>query len=113
MPVLVFAAFRHSLRHPRLIKLVVINFCIGYIFLLSGIYLYEIYLEHKLLSFDLNRDGIFSGDENTVEQGSYMSLLINDTARRFAPIVGIIFSFTQSILFYLVLYLYDRHKVKY
>ena len=110
VPLFVLAVFWHSLQHVRAIKLATINFFVGYIFLLFGIYLYEIYLEYRLLSFDSNQDGIFSDEESTLEQGRYMSLLINDTARRFAPIVGVIFSLIQSILFYLALFIYNIYR---
>jgi hypothetical protein len=81
------------------IKLTIINFVSVYIFFVLGVYCYEIYLEYRLDSFDLNGDGIFTGEENTPEKEKYMSLVINDTFRTFAPFTGLVFSFLYAALF--------------
>lgn len=92
------------------IKLTIVNFIFVYILFLLAIYCYEIYLEYKLDSFDLNSDGFFTGEENTPEKEKYMSLVVNDTGRTFAPITGLIFSFAYSVIFLLVLKLYRTSK---
>lgn len=54
------------------------------------------YIEHKLdmelAAFDLNGDGIFSGDEITPNQEAAMSRVISDAGRSLAPFTAAIFS---------------------
>lgn len=49
-------------------------------------------LAHDLQQYDLNGDGIFSGDEITPEQHQAIRKVSSDTARTFAFITGLIFS---------------------
>ena len=90
------------------VKLTIINFIFVYIFFVLGVYCYEIYLEYRLDSFDLNGDGFFTGEENTPEKEKYMSLVINDTGRTFAPFTGLIFSFLYAVIFLCALKLYGK-----
>lgn len=92
------------------IKLTIIHFISVFIVFLLGIYCYEMYLEYRLDSFDLNGDGFFTGEENTPEKEKYMSLVTNDTGRTFAPFTGLVFSFLYSALFLCVLKLHGFTK---
>jgi hypothetical protein len=94
------------------IKLTIINFVFVYILFVSGAYCYEIYLEYKLDSFDLNGDGFFTEEENTAEKEKYMFLVINDTGRTFAPFTGLIFSFLYAGLFLSTLKVYGFIRKK-
>jgi len=92
------------------IKLTIISFISVYIFFVLGVYCYEIYLEYRLDSFDLNGDGFFTGEENTPEKEKYMSLVTNDTGRTFAPFTGLVYSFLYAALFLCALKLYSFIK---
>ena len=84
----------------KLIKLTLLNFFLIYLLLIVNVYFYELYLEYKLSLFDLNGDGFFSEIESTKEKEKYMSLVINDTGRKFVVLTGLIFSFLYSIFFF-------------
>lgn len=56
----------------------------------------------QLNNFDLNGDGLFSGEEITPELEATMSKLTNDTGRNLSFITGLIFSFFISAIVYLI-----------
>lgn len=74
-----------------------------YIFILVNV----VYINHKLslelAAFDLNGDGLFSGEEITPAQEEVMSRVISDTGRIFAPFTGAVFSFIYFIIVWLIL----------
>lgn len=70
----------------------------------------NIYLKYQLQSFDLDKDGFFSIEEQTQEQQKIMREVISDTGRNFAPIIGIIFSGIYFVLILLGLYFYIAIK---
>ncbi len=53
-----------------------------------------------LNKYDLNKDGIFSGNEVTEEQKQAMQNLINDTGRNLVFITGFLFSLAISCSIY-------------
>ncbi len=53
-----------------------------------------------LNKYDLNKDGIFSGNEVTEEQKQAMQNLINDTGRNLVFITGFLFSLAISSSIY-------------
>ncbi len=57
-----------------------------------GVWIVEMQREAHLASFDLNGDGLFSGDELTAEQHRAMMATANDTAQALAPVTGAIFA---------------------
>ncbi|ADZ90925.1 hypothetical protein [Marinomonas mediterranea] len=63
-----------------------------YLFIVGSAAYYDYKYEAELAAFDLNQDGMFSGDEVTLEQEKAMLRVISDTGRTFAPFTGAIFS---------------------
>lgn len=57
-----------------------------------GVWIVEMQREAHLAAFDLNGDGLFSGDELTAEQHMAMIATANDTAQALAPVTGAIFA---------------------
>lgn len=57
-----------------------------------GVWIVEMQREAHLASFDLNGDGLFSGDELSAEQHKAMMAVANDTAQALAPMTGAIFA---------------------
>ncbi len=62
----------------------------GYLILLFNSTLVDDSLREKILEFDLDQNGTFSEEEKTPEFEEAAKRLTNDTARRLAPITGII-----------------------
>lgn len=52
----------------------------------------NIYLKYQLQSFDLDKDGFFSIEEQTIEQQRLMREVTSDLGRNLAPITGIFYS---------------------
>jgi len=61
---------------------------IGYAMFLGLVALYEWRLETALNVFDVNQDGIFSGDELSPAQGAAMDAYINDAGRNMFKLVA-------------------------
>lgn len=61
------------------------------------------FLKKELNSYDLNGDGFFNGKEISPEQKIAMHNVISDTARNFAPFVGIIYSLIYYLLLLIIL----------
>ena len=94
--------FEHrKYKQPSLLKLILTNFIIIYILIVSCAFFYDIYLTQKLATFDLNGDGFFSGIEITNEQTLYMEKVTHDTGRKIAPLTGLFLSFFQSFIFFI------------
>ena len=64
---------------------------------------HNIYNEVNLNKYDLNNDGIFSGEEITADQLKASEALIRDNAGSFSFITGLIFAFIVSLFSYLIL----------
>ncbi len=63
-----------------------------YLIILGGATYLDISNKMTLQTFDLNRDGFFSGKEITTEQSAAMRKVTSDTGRNFLFITGLIFS---------------------
>ena len=78
-----------------------ITFFTIYLFI-AGSALYDTYYyEWSLNQYDLNKDGIFSGNEINEDQKKAMQNLINDSGRNFSFITGFIFALIVSSVIYL------------
>ena len=99
----IYFASIFSKRNPSNLKLALINFIIIYLLIIISVCVYDIYLEYKVSTFDLDGDGFFTSEEWTPEYAKYSSRLVNDLGRNLAPITGFIFSFLHSILFLVIL----------
>jgi hypothetical protein len=60
-----------------------------------------IYYQWDLNRYDLDKDGMFGGEEITTEQSKAMQKLISDTGRNFSFITGFIFAFIISTIFFI------------
>jgi len=61
---------------------------IGYAMFLGLFALYEWRLESALNVFDINQDGIFSGNEISAAQGAAMDAYINDAGRNMLKLIA-------------------------
>ena len=90
--------FRRNRIHPALICIVTVM--LGCVLFLASIWILEIQLEAKMNSFDLDGDGVFSGDELTPAAEIAMAEWTSDTGRSFGYILGIPF----TIIWYAILF---------
>lgn len=88
----------------------VIVFLVFYLFIVGGATCTDIYYQWDLNRYDLNKDGLFSGNEITKEQQEAMQRLTNDTGRNFSFITGLLFAFPISLMTYLIGHIYTRLK---
>lgn len=77
-------------------------FFVVYLFVVSSALYDDIYYQWDLKRYDLNKDGLFSGQEITDDQTLAMRKLINDVGRNFSFVTGFIFAFFVSVTVYLV-----------
>jgi hypothetical protein len=75
-----------------------IIFIISYVVIISIYNTYDAYLSYKLNFFDLDGDGIFSGNEICKEQEEAMKKVIFDTSRTFIWISGIFYSILYTLV---------------
>lgn len=73
-----------------------VNFVCVYLLILVYAGLAEIFYDIQLDKYDLDGDGFFSEVEQTSEQVLAMGHVVNDTARNFAPIFGLVVAFLNS-----------------
>lgn len=69
--------------------------------------------QSELDAFDLNKDGLFSGNEINEEQQKTMRKVISDTGRNFAPFTGILISMINYIILLLTLSLINKMSKNY
>jgi hypothetical protein len=86
----------------RLFWICITIFLIVYLYFVGTATYESIYFQWDLNKFDLNQDGMFSGDEITTEQKKAMNNLISDTGRNFSFITGFIFSLFISTIVYII-----------
>jgi hypothetical protein len=80
-------------------------------FLIVGSATYEaIYFQWDLNRYDLNKDGLFGGQEITNESQAAMQRLTNDVGRNFSFITGFIFAGVISITIYVLGRLLLKYK---
>lgn len=63
-----------------------------YLFIVGGATFEDIYAKWNLNQYDLNKDGLFSGNELTADMREAMRRLTNDIGRNFSFLTGLIFS---------------------
>jgi hypothetical protein len=79
-------------RKLRNVLIAVISAACIYVSILASVAYIEYSLDPELAAFDLNGDGVFSGNEINIEQERAMYRVTADTGRTFAPFTGAIFS---------------------
>jgi hypothetical protein len=76
---------------------------LGLYLLIVGKATYDtIYYQWDLNRYDLNKDGFFNGTEITNSQKEAMKVQTNDTGRNFLFILGFIFAFFSTTIFYVL-----------
>ena len=70
----------------------------------------NIYINYKLMSFDIDRDGIFSIGEQTPEQNYWMDKYINDLGRNLLPIISGIYSIICFPILIIIGKIFDKLK---
>ncbi|MFT4155569.1 hypothetical protein [Parafilimonas sp.] len=76
-------------------------FLVFYLFIVGGATYDDIYYQYEANRLDLNKDGLFSTDEQTAELNEVMKNLTNDVGRNFSFITGFIFAFIISGIVYI------------
>ncbi len=79
-------------RKLRNVSISVISAVFIYVSIVASVAYIEYSLDAELAAFDLNGDGVFSGNEINIEQERAMHRVTADTGRTFAPFTGAIFS---------------------
>lgn len=74
--------------------------------------LHDIYYQWNVNRYDLNKDGLFNGEEITREQNQAMQKLINDVGRNFSFVTGLIFAALVSGAVYIIGQLNRFVKIK-
>lgn len=67
-------------------------------------------MQNNLDSFDLNKDGFFSGNEITDAQEKALESVSSDTGLTFAPITGILYSLIYFSILYISLKIFRKEK---
>ena len=99
---LVVLLFYRKKIYPRnkIFWLSVTVFLILYLLIVASATCEDIYCQWDLNRYDINKDGIFSGQEITQEQKIAMQKLTNDVGRNFSFISGFIFALIISSIVY-------------
>jgi hypothetical protein len=67
-------------------------FVVVYLFIVGSAMYDDIYYQWDLNRYDLDKDGLFGGEEITKDQEAAMQRLTNDVGRNFSFITGFIFA---------------------
>ena len=62
----------------------------------------ELILNMRLEEFDLNKDGVITGDEVTTDQKELMSRVAKDTARKLSIYTGFVYSLIITVVLFLI-----------
>ena len=84
-----------------------------YIIIVASASYLNLKYQSELDAFDLNKDGLFSGNEIIEEQHKAMRKVISDTGRNFAPFTGILISMIYYIILLLTLSLINKMSKNY
>ena len=77
-----------------------LHFCMASVLVLLVFWLYDLYLTHNLLMFDLNQDGMFDVHEATHEQRQALDNWINDSGKNLIRVASIPIYFFVDFLIY-------------
>ena len=73
-----------------------------YLFIVGSATFDDIYFQWDLNRYDLDKDGMFGGEEITAEQEEAMRKLTSDTGRNFSFITGFVFASIISTVVYII-----------
>ena len=82
--------FKAETSIPKWFKFSIASVVVCYFCVLFSVWSIDWHYKYELDKFDLDRNGMFSGEELTPEMDKAMKNLTNDTGRTFAPITGAI-----------------------
>jgi tetrahydromethanopterin S-methyltransferase subunit G len=85
-------------------------FLFFYLLIVAGAAYDDLYCQWDLNRYDLNKDGLFSGQEITEKQTAAMQRLTNDVGRNLSFITGFIFAFIISSVVYIMGLLFTKFK---
>lgn len=91
-----------SFKRNPLTWICIILFLMLYLLVVGSAAYDDIYYQIKLNEYDLNQDGLFSGDEVTDDMKVAMHHLVNDTGRNFSFITGLISSGIITLSIYII-----------
>ena len=77
-------------------------FLVIYSLIVGGATYEDIYYQWDLNRYDLDKDGMFGGEEITTEQEEAMRKLTSDTGRNFSFITGFVFAAIISTVVYIL-----------
>jgi len=77
-------------------------FLVLYLFIVGSATYDDIYYQWDLNRYDLDKDGMFGGEEITAEQKEAMRKLTRDTGRNFSFIIGFVFASIISTVLYIL-----------
>ena len=103
-----------ELSKTKWLTCIFISSVICYFCVLFSVWSIDWHYKYELDKFDLDGDGIFSGEELTPEMDKAMKRLTNDTGRTFAPITGAIISPIYNIFWFSIFALltFIRYRIK-
>lgn len=94
-------------------KIALFSSLLTYIITVASTSYLNLKYQSELDAFDLNKDGLFSGNEINEEQQKAMRKVISDTGRNFAPFTGILISMVYYIILLLTLSLINKMSKNY
>ena len=94
-------------------KIALFSSLLTYIIIVASASYLNLKYQSELDAFDLNKDGLFSGNEINEEQQKAMRKVISDTGRNFAPFTGILISMIYYIILLLTLSLINKMSKNY
>jgi len=80
----------------------ILFFLIIYTIIVGSATYEDIYCQWDLNKYDLNMDGVFSGNEINTNQQAALERLINDLGRNFTVFTGLIFSGVISLFVFII-----------
>lgn len=110
---IVFILYLNKLRLNQKFKLTItkiafLSTLLFYVMIVATAFFLKFKYQYELDSFDVNKDGFFSGNEINDEQQKAMQNVIADTGRNLAPIFGIVISIIYLIVLLPILLLIDK-----
>ena len=106
--------FKLEASKPRWLVFAVISAVTCYFCILFSVWSIDWHYKYELDKFDLDGDGMFSGDEITPDMDKAMKRLTNDTGRTFAPITAAIISPVYNGFWFAIFSIltYIRYRIK-
>ena len=99
---------------PKWVLSIIASTILCYCCVLFSVWSIDWHYKYELNTFDLDGDGMFSGEELTPEMDQAMKQLTNDTGRTFAPITAAIISPIYNVFWFIIfaLFTHIRFRVK-